>query len=279
MTVNAPEVTPERIQRFYEALAAMHVELDADPLEQGPKRLNEKTSECRGFLSQTERIFVEVSQDLHWYRREHRRASAAFELSVQELFANDPDTRAGRNITDRLAIAHTKLRVERERISELQFAVEDLEAVLLIVKAKRNDLKDVAGRIRDQLKLCQEEIGLGNRWGSYRRPSGADRGSNFAGGRDELEDLLDGALASIEKEAEEIPIPPSREVPNEEVEEDSIDSLFDHESVGGNLSSSMKSDEEADRALESVEAERPKTVVIEPRKDPVLDSILEGFDS
>ena len=44
---------------------------------------------------------------------------------------------------------------------------------MTVVKAKRDDLKDILGRIRDQLKLCQEEIGLGSRWGSAPAPGQA----------------------------------------------------------------------------------------------------------
>ena len=122
----------------------MQLDLDADPLALGPKRINQKTSECRGFLSRTERMYLEVSQDLYWYRREHRRALADFELAIQDLMTNDPEVRAGRNITDREAVAHTKLRTDRERISVLQFASEDLEAVLSVIRTKRNDLKNLA---------------------------------------------------------------------------------------------------------------------------------------
>jgi hypothetical protein len=152
---NAPSVDPARIESFYQELAGMQVELDADPLALGPKRINAKTAACRALLSRTERVFLEISQDLYWYKREHRMALADFELAVQELMSNDPEVRAGRNITDREAIAHTKLRADRERISVLQFACEDLDAVLSVVKVKRNDLKDIASRLRDQLKICQ----------------------------------------------------------------------------------------------------------------------------
>ena len=47
-----------------------------------------------------------------------------------------------------------------------------MDASLTVVKAKRTDLKDVQRALRDQMKLCQEEIGLGNQWGS-KLPPGA----------------------------------------------------------------------------------------------------------
>lgn len=40
------------------------------------------------------------------------------------------------------------------------------------IKSKRADLRDVQGRLRDQMRLCQEEVGLGGKWGSKAVGSG-----------------------------------------------------------------------------------------------------------
>lgn len=167
---DAPVVTSDRIDSMYNQLSTMRVALDADPLEFGPKRLNAKIAECRGALSQCEQLFLAVSQDLHWYKRRHRLETATHALKVQELLTNDPEVRAGRNVTDREAVANIKLRSSKELVDKLHFAVEDLEAVLGVVRTKRDDLKDTQGRLRDQLKVCQEEISLGARWGTRQRP-------------------------------------------------------------------------------------------------------------
>jgi hypothetical protein len=39
-----------------------------------------------------------------------------------------------------------------------------------VIKSKRADLRDIQQRIRDQMKLCYEEIGIGGRWGSKPPP-------------------------------------------------------------------------------------------------------------
>jgi hypothetical protein len=165
MATSDPMLEPSHIEGLYASLGAMQVELDADPLELGPKRLNGKIAECRGMLSRCEKIFLDVSQTLHRYRRELRGASADFKLQMRELITNDPEVRMGRNVTDREAIAANKLRPEAEDIDRLTACVEDLEAVLTVVRTKRADLKDIQGRLKDQLKVCQEEISLGGRWG------------------------------------------------------------------------------------------------------------------
>ncbi len=163
---SGPKVDTERLEAVYLTLGGMTVELDADPLELGPKRLNEKIAECRGHLSRCEKVFLDVSQDLHWYKRQQRYATAAFTLKFRELMTNDPEVRAGRSVADRDATANTKLKVEREELDKLSFSVEDLEAVLIVIRTKRSDLKDIQSRLRDQLKVCQEELGLGGRWGN-----------------------------------------------------------------------------------------------------------------
>jgi len=164
-TASDPALDSARMDGFYTDLATMQMELDADPLELGPKRLNQKISECRGFLTRCERIFLSLSQDLHRYKKALRAAKADMHLAKMDLFANDPEVRMGRNVADREAIASNRLRPEAEEIDRLTACVEDLSAVVVVVKAKRADLKDAQGRLKDQLKVCQEEISLGGRWG------------------------------------------------------------------------------------------------------------------
>jgi hypothetical protein len=217
---NAPNTSPARFDALYADLSAMQVELDADPLALGPKRLNQKIAECRAMLSRCERIFLDVSQDLHWYKREHRRAQADFKLEVQGLLTNDPEVRAGRNVADREAIASTKLRSSKEEIDKLGFAVEDLEAVLVVVRTKRADLKDISSRLRDQLKICQEEISLGGRWG-IRAPSSMAAIPDRAA--DGVDALLDSVLSNIDKH----PSTPPAEVPDLQGDESVTDAAAD----------------------------------------------------
>jgi len=204
---NAPDTSPSRFDALYADLSAMQVDLDADPLALGPKRINQKVAECRALLSRCERIFLDVSQDLHWYKREHRRAQADFKLEVQGLLTNDPEVRAGRNVADREAIASTKLWSSKEEIDKLGFAVEDMEAVLTVVRTKRADLKDISSRLRDQLKICQEEISLGGRWG-IRAPGSMTAIPDRAA--EGVDALLDSVLAGLES----APMRPPSDVPD-----------------------------------------------------------------
>jgi hypothetical protein len=154
----------------FDALSKMDVDLDSDPMMYGPKRMIAKVALCRDHLSRCQQIFLQVSDDLHRLNRAHRKAKLDFDLQMQDLLANDPDVRAGKNVRDREAVATMKLRTDREQIAIIDSSIQDLDAVMTVVKAKREDLKDIQGRIRDQVKLCQEEIGLGGKWGSAPPP-------------------------------------------------------------------------------------------------------------
>lgn len=207
MVASDPMLDLSHIEGLYASLGAMQVELDADPLELGPKRLNGKIAECRGMLSRCEKIFLDVSQHLHRYKRQHRAASADFKLRMRDLLTNDPEVRMGRNVTDREAIAANKMRPEAEEIDRLTACVEDLEAVITVVRTKRADLKDIQGRLKDQLKVCQEEISLGGRWGKSTIPTGRIHDPEG----DSVSEFLEGVLArpAAAEEDEDIPVPPA----------------------------------------------------------------------
>lgn len=176
----------------------MHMELDPDPLELGPSRLNSRVADCRTMLSRCERISIEVSQDLHWYKRAHRRAEAAFALRFKEMLTNDPEVRSGRSVTDREAIAHTRLRPEREEIDQYAGGIEELEAVLVVIRAKRGDLKDLQTRIAMQFKLCLEDITLGARWNARApRPYAKLVEAGASHSMDDVDAMLEAANAAL----------------------------------------------------------------------------------
>lgn len=172
-------------QGLFAQLGKLEIQLDADPLVYGPKRLNEKVAIARKMLTECERMFLDVSQKHSAYKRDQRQAELVLDLSMKNLLANDPEVRAGRAVSEREAIATGKLKEEVQDVASARQAIEDLEAVLTVIKAKRSDLRDVQGRLRDQIRLCQEEIGLGGRWGS-KHPRGVELqpGQGFATGDD-----------------------------------------------------------------------------------------------
>jgi hypothetical protein len=167
---NLPEITVTVVESVFRRLSTMEVPLDFDPLQFGPKRLNGKVAGARGMLTECEGVYLKVSLWLQKYRAAHRTLEMEMDLAKKHLYANDPEVRSGRNVADRDALATMKLRDQARALSAVAQSQADLEAMLTVVKAKRADLKDVQGRIRDQMKLCHEEIGLGGRWGTKPAP-------------------------------------------------------------------------------------------------------------
>lgn len=170
---DALTIDPGWIDGVYTLLGVLEIELDPDPLIYGPKRLNAKVAEARNMLRKCESVFLQVSHDLHRFSRALRVSTAKLNLAKDYLFANDPETRAGRNVADREAIATMKLQDKVKEVHRLETGTEDLKSLMIVIKAKRADLRDAQGRLRDQIRLCQEEIGLGGRWGSQ-RPNAPD---------------------------------------------------------------------------------------------------------
>jgi hypothetical protein len=129
-------------------------------------------------------------------------------------------------VADRNAIATVKLNEQREAMSHMEVVIQDLEVVMTSIKSKRADLRDVQGRLRDQMRLCQEEVGLGGKWGS-KSPGSTPNLSNaplvdtkalreldaMFSGEIHLSDLSDLTVDEAEP-VEETPAPvPTPEVP------------------------------------------------------------------
>lgn len=249
-------VTPVYIEEVFTSLEAMTVELDDDPLEYGPRRLAHKVAETRTHLSRCEQVSLQIARLLQQYKRGHRAAQLEFDLKLQHMLANDPEVRAGRNVADRNAIATVKLNEQREAMSHMEVVIQDLEVVMTAIKSKRADLRDVQGRLRDQMRLCQEEVGLGGKWGSKAIGSGPSLSSTplidtkalreldamFSGEELHVSDPSD--LAPAVEEVEEAPAPPppvvevapapvpapvveaSPEIPSGEGKDDDFDSIL-----------------------------------------------------
>ena len=161
-----PKVTQKYIDDVFDEVSKMQIALDPDPLRFGPRRLNEKVAVTRNLLTRCEQLFNAITHSLQLYTTHQRMKQLAFDLQEKDLLANDPTVRAGRNLKSQEAVAHLKLRSELEELSRIKSTVVNLETLLAVVKTKRSDLRDVQNRLKDQMKLCQEDISIGRRWGT-----------------------------------------------------------------------------------------------------------------
>lgn len=213
----APIVDEERIQETYDGLGKMHVKLDPNPIEYGPKRFNNKIAETRAMLTRLEQLFLQLSEDLHWFKREILRKKTVYELDKRNLMVTNLNVRAGRSQGEREAFADVELREQLEEVQLLDVTVQDLEMLMIVIKAKRTDLKDIQGRMRDQMKLIEHDISMGARWGRIAPPDPLGTTSSDI---DDMIQQVDNegswSLEDDEKPAEEKPAEAEAEEPHVE---------------------------------------------------------------
>ncbi len=286
-------------ERTFTRLAEMAVLLDADPLIHGPKRLNNKVAECRNILNELERIFLDVSQRLHKAGRALRISETAFEMQRKHMLATDPLVRAERSVSDRDAATTMRLKKEVGELDDLRMDVADLDSILRVVKAKRADLKDTQSRLRDQINLCREELGLQQSWGSkpppgtkfdldrqmktVKGPSMADVDDMLAGVEEEINIAgfaSDDPLEVTEDEplveeplVEEVEEPPASEVPGFTFE-------VLPETPAAKLPKGNGTDQTVDNLIAQIEVGKPGgRLSLEEMDDRAIDDLLSNFDT
>lgn len=263
-----PVVDQKVVDYIFQALGAMEVELDENPLEFGPRRLNYKVAEVRRMLTDMESLYLQISGYIQKYKSAHRAANASLEMSKKHLMANDPEVRAGRNLATQDALASVKLREDVEIVSRMTSVLEDLDAMMTVIKSKRADLKDIQSRIKDQINLCREEIALGGKWGSKPPPGtlAPDLDKSSKVDTRTLRDLQN-IFSGVTVDGEDL-TPTSEEALRDPPEPVEVEHLSDplSEVLAGNGSSQ----EELDGFLQAVETE----AVRRPKVD--IDSILGG---
>lgn len=260
-----PVVDQKVVDYIFQALAAMEIDLDDNPLDFGPRRLNFKVAEVRRMLTDMESLYLQISGYIQKYKSAHRAANSALEISKKHLMANDPEVRAGRNLATQDAIASVKLREDVERVARMVSVLEDLDAMMTVIKSKRADLKDIQSRIKDQINLCREEIALGGRWGSKPPPGTNTPNLEQAPKLDtrtlrDLQSIFSGVRVDGDSFIETVS-PGIANSLSERTEEPQA-------SLSELLGSNGSSDEELDSFLQAVDTE----VVKKPKVD--IDSIL-----
>jgi hypothetical protein len=295
----SPAVDQERLSSTYEELGKLDVRLDPNPIIYGPTRFNNRIAKVRAMLSRVEQVFLQVSEDLHWFKRKYRGLTTLYELEKRELMINDPKCRVGRSQGEREALADVQLRDKIEEIEDLKSKAEDLEILMAAIKAKRTDLKDIQGRMRDQMKMIDQDMAMGARWGKQPAPNFADASVN-----DHIDSLLttvneDMESAEEEEEEEEVveavddhhdPAPvadvlefqPSALEEDDGTEEGSEDPVYEEplipeEDAEGDLPEDDHVAEDADAFLDALDPTPPTPEVQDPRDDGSIEDLISSL--
>lgn len=254
-----PVVDLDRIARMYAGLKKMEIRLDPNPIEYGPKRFNNRIAQVRSMLTRLEQVFLQTSEDLHYFQRLISSKNALYELEKRDLMIHDQKCRVGRSQGEREALADVQLREDIETLQKLQLAAQDLESMMIVIKSKRTDLKDIQGRMRDQMKLIEHDLGMGARWGANAPPSVVSQSV----------DELDALLANTDIQMGIEPDDDSFEEPVE------VDDSQEDPAPQGEPGSELPLDEMMETEA-VVEEEEPEAVLEKTTPDPVQVSAEEA---
>ena len=222
----------DRIKSIYVELGKYSIELNKDPRSLGPVYLNDLIATCRNFLNSVSRVQLEVHQEKQYLSRALRATEAAFQVSFDDLLANDERVRRLPSIEDRKATASVFLRDQRNNIDNLKAELQDVDFVEKAIRHTHRELTATMSEIKLQRSLIRDEIDTGAMYGDERIHSPGGRGGPVAEvddglDTDELTRLLDGAgeEALVSEDAPEEAVlevtatePPHLEAPAEPVE-------------------------------------------------------------
>lgn len=158
----------ERVDEIFTRLEEIDIELDYDPIERGPKFLNNMVASCRNYTTEVQKYMRECQMYMRTVARQLRTAEAQFQLEYNDLMANDPDIVQMRGLSraDREALANTKLREQIQEITGLEMSLTDAGHVETVIDSKLRELRDINRDIRLQKRLIEDEIQTGAFWGN-----------------------------------------------------------------------------------------------------------------
>jgi hypothetical protein len=159
-------LSEETVTALYESLQSMTVALDANPLDYTPVRLASKVAKTREYLSEvqdSEQLYlhlqISVSRELIQLRND-------VELETDMLMAVDEAVQKAATQKIREAMIRYKLKDQITSIKNLEELSTVLDLVMKMLKSKKQDLKDVQSRVKEQASLCADQIKLLNGgWG------------------------------------------------------------------------------------------------------------------
>jgi hypothetical protein len=158
----------ERINEVYREIGKYEITLDPDPRSKGPVYLSDLIATCRNYLNLVSRLLLEAHQEKHELSRNMRALETAYQVSFNELLANDERVKKLPSIEDRKAFAEVCLRTERAEIEEVGAQLLDLDYVEKAVKHRHKELTSTMSEIKLQRSLIQAEIQTGAMYGDER---------------------------------------------------------------------------------------------------------------
>ena len=213
----------ERIKEVYAELEQYLVQLHPDPRSLGPLYLNDLIAKTRNYLNAVSLVQLEVHREKQHLSRDLRAREAAYQLSFDDLLANDDRVRRLPSIEDRKATVGVFLRDERQAIEGLKAALQDLEFVDKAVRHRHKELTATMSEIKLQRSLIRDEIDTGAMYGDERvsaherKPAAPVFGDDMT--EEELERLMESTATPRVSRPQTAPPAPALVPAQEEVVE------------------------------------------------------------
>lgn len=183
-------LSDEQIQKIFDRLEEIDISLDPNPIERGPKYLNNMVAEVRNKANEVRRFQRLVLQEKRQLEQILNRKETEYNLKFDDLMATNDQVQKRSSKSDREAMANSMLKDLREEIMDLESELEDAKLVEETIDSKLSELRDLNRDIRLQKKLIQEEIEIGSAWGDN-----TSKGDNQIEVEDsEIGDLLGDSL-------------------------------------------------------------------------------------
>ncbi len=280
---DTPTVDKERIDRVYAEIDNMEeILLDPDPLGSGPAKMNQTRSRVRNQMTRCTALELQILQDMGWYKHEITRLEAQMELKIADLLANNAKVKMGRSADDRRALAEVELKDEFHVLQTQKRRYDTLEVMVKVVRVKKSDLKNLQTQLRDQMKTCEHELGLGRNWGS-RLPVSVTGELELEKQLTEVGAMTVGNLPLADSKPKMAPVQASKSVVAEGGAadlDDLLDSVSDPESDLDSIldAAAGKEPKAEEPKAEEPKAEEPKAEVVASTEPVVVDPVEGATD-
>jgi hypothetical protein len=221
----------KRIEEIYDRLPQLVVALDPDPAGRGAPYLQDLISKVRGYLNEVGIYLQEVLRVRGGLESDLEALKSAFEISSNDLMANEAKVSNLPAVQDRIAMINVILRDEYKAILDKRKEVNDISYVEKAVRHRHRELEHTMSAIRLQRSLLQSDLGTGAFNGDENLKSRGDTWDNdpdeiakiLAEEEDEIANILGEEETSVgleEKTAQDkINIPKKMEVKEKGISE------------------------------------------------------------
>lgn len=190
-----------QIERIYDEILQMGIELEPDPTVLGPRYLNEVVSRCRNFMNRVTIILLELQREKRTLTKALAGEEASYKIEFDQILAENDAIKRLPNIKDRESSANVLLATRRRTISDLEMQILDLETVEKTVKLRHQELIRTSDNIRIQRSLLFADrttgSGYGDEYDGPRDAKGRPLPSDGGIDENELDRLLADSTAEV----------------------------------------------------------------------------------